>query len=211
LDQKSLFTTFEPTAIFDPSFDPQGVRPMANIAYYRVSTKSQTIENQRREIGKTYSIDHEFFDEAVSGTTKTLSREGFGAMVKFARSGDNLIVADIDRLGRSALDVQITIEDLQSKGVNIIVTRLGIDLSTDVGSLVATILSKIAEMERTKIMERANSGRERAQSQGVKFGRPNAASPEEVKRLRSDGLTISEVAKSLNIGTATVKRLQKKA
>lgn len=184
---------------------------MANIAYYRVSTKSQTIENQRREIGTAFSVDHEFFDEAVSGTTKTLSRDGFGAMMKFARSGDNLIVADIDRLGRSALDVQTTIEDLQAKGVNIIVTRLGIDLSTDIGSLVATILSKIAEMERTKIMERANSGRERAKSEGIKFGRPNAASPEEVKRLRSDGMTISQVAKSLKIGTATVKRLQKKA
>jgi putative DNA-invertase from lambdoid prophage Rac len=182
---------------------------MSNIAYYRVSTKAQTIENQRREIGSAYSIDHEFFDEAVSGTTKTLSREGFGAMVKFARSGDNLIVADIDRLGRSALDVQTTIENLQAKGVNIIVTRLGIDLSTDVGSLVATILSKIAEMERTKIMERANSGRERAKAEGVKFGRPNAAKPEEVKKLRAQGLSISEVARKLGIGTATVKRHQK--
>lgn len=182
---------------------------MANIAYYRVSTKSQTIENQRREIKKAYRIDHEYFDEATSGSTKTSSRNGFSEMTKFARSGDNLIVADIDRLGRSALDVQSTIELLQEKGVNIIVTRLGIDLSTDIGSLVATILSKIAELERSKIMERANSGRERAKSEGVQFGRPLAVHPDRVKELRAQGLSISEVAKTLKIGTATVKRLQK--
>lgn len=182
---------------------------MANIAYYRVSTKQQTIENQRREIGKAYSIDHEFFDEAISGSIRTEDRTGFREMEQFIRKGDNLIVADLDRLGRSALDVQSTISRLQEKGVNIIVTRLGVDLSTEIGGLVATILSKIAELERSKIMQRANAGRERAKAEGVKFGRPNAADPADVKRLRKEGKSIAEVARILSIGTATVKRLQR--
>jgi len=84
-----------------------------------------------------------------------------------------------------------------------------LDLSTGVGSLVAAILSKIAEMKRTKIMERADSGRARAKTEGVKFGRPLAARPERVRELRSQGVSISEVAKMLNIGTETVESLQK--
>lgn len=40
---------------------------MAVIAYYRVSTAYQTIENQRLEINKTYKVEEESFDEAVSG------------------------------------------------------------------------------------------------------------------------------------------------
>ena len=184
---------------------------MANIAYYRVSTKQQTIENQRREIQKAYSIDHESYDEATSGSVGTGERAGFRDMEQFIRKGDNLIVADLDRLGRSALDVQATIERLQSNGVNIIVTRLGIDLSTEIGGLVATILSKIAELERSKIMERANSGRERARAEGVTFGRPKSADPVKVKELRKQGMSISEVATQLRISTATVKRLQKQA
>lgn len=182
---------------------------MANIAYYRVSTKQQTIENQRREIQKAYSIDHEFYDEATSGSVETGERIGFRDMELFIRQDDNLIVADLDRLGRSALDVQATIERLQSKGVNIIVTRLGVDLSTEIGGLVATILSKIAELERSKIMERANSGRERAKAEGVTFGRPRAADPQQVKKLRNQGYSISQVAEKLSISPATVKRLQK--
>ncbi|PXX92243.1 multiple promoter invertase [Marinobacter vulgaris] len=182
---------------------------MANVAYYRVSTKQQTIENQRLEIKSAYNVDHEFFDESTSGSVKTSSRQGFHEMEQFIRNGDNLIVADLDRLGRSALDVQESISRFQKKGVNIIVTRLGIDLSTDVGSLVATILSKIAELERSKILERANSGRARAKAQGAVFGRPKVAEPSEVKQLRGQGLSIHDVAKKLSISPATVKRYQK--
>lgn len=53
---------------------------MATVAYYRVSTKEQSIENQRQELGKVYNIDKEFMDNGVSGTIKAADREGFSAM-----------------------------------------------------------------------------------------------------------------------------------
>lgn len=181
---------------------------MSNIAYYRVSTRDQTIENQRREIAKAYKIDHEFFDEATSGSVKGEDRPGFAKMMGFIRKGDTLVVVDLDRLGRDSIDVQQNMAHLKAKGVNVIITRLGLDLSTDIGGLVITILSKVAELERTKIIERANSGRERAKADGVKFGRPQKVSAEKVQELRKDK-SIAEVAKELDISPATVKRLQK--
>lgn len=181
---------------------------MSTIAYYRVSTRDQTIENQRREIAKIYTVDHEYFDEAVSGTVKGENRPGFANMLGFVRKGDTLVVVDLDRLGRDSIDVQQNMAHLKAKGVNVIITRLGLDLSTEIGGLVITILSKVAELERTKIMERANSGRERARADGVKFGRPISASPERVIELRKT-LSIAETAVELGVSIATVKRLQR--
>jgi putative DNA-invertase from lambdoid prophage Rac len=181
---------------------------VSTIAYYRVSTKDQNIENQRREIAKIYTVDHEFFDEAISGTVKGEDRSGFANMLGFVRKGDVLVVVDLDRLGRDSIDVQQNMANLKAKGVNVIITRLGLDLSTDIGGLVITILSKVAELERIKIMERANSGRERAKADGVKFGRPSKATPEQVLKLR-ETMSIAQVANKLEISPATVKRLQR--
>ena len=63
---------------------PQGTRSiMATIAYMRVSTDDQTIDNQRHQItAKGYQIDRAFIDEAVSGSINAASREGFKAMLE---------------------------------------------------------------------------------------------------------------------------------
>lgn len=180
---------------------------MATIAYYRVSTHNQTIENQRLELSKVYNIDHEYMDEGVSGTVEAAKRDGFQAMLSFVRSGDTLLVVDLDRLGRDSIDVQTTVKSLQEKGVNVIVTRLGVDLSTDAGQLLVTILSKVAEMERRKMMERANAGRARAKAEGIHLGRKATVDPEQVMELRKT-MSIAATAKALGCSPATVKRLQ---
>ncbi|MCR8923188.1 recombinase family protein [Dasania sp. GY-MA-18] len=184
---------------------------MAIIAYYRVSTKEQTIENQRLELKTLYNIDHEYSDEAVSGSVKGKDREGFAAMLSFIRKGDTLVTVDLDRLGRDSIDVQQNIASLKDKGVNIIITRLGIDLSTDAGELLVTIMSKVAEMERRKTMERAEAGRRRAIAEGKHMGRKPSVDHTKVKELRASGLSIAKTAETLGVSTATIKRMQAKS
>lgn len=91
----------------------------ATLAYCRVSTSEQSTEAQRHTIGARYEIkdDHWFEDEAVSGSMKALQRPGFASLFKFARKGDTVIVAAIDRLGRDTVDVLETVEALKGKGV----------------------------------------------------------------------------------------------
>nr|MDT0252028.1 recombinase family protein [Endozoicomonas sp.] len=138
---------------------------MATVAYYRVSTKEQSIENQRQELSKEpYKIDKEFIDHGISGITQTEEREGFSAMLNYVRDGDTLITVDIDRLGRDAIDVQQIIAKLKGMGVKIIITRMGIDLDSDSGEFLITIMSKVAEMERKKMLERQLAGIARAKS-----------------------------------------------
>ncbi len=183
---------------------------MATIAYYRVSTKDQTIENQRRELSETYNIENEFFDEAVSGTVKGAERQGFSEMLAFLRAGDTLVTVDLDRLGRDSIDVQQNIAAIKAKKVNLIISRLGVDLSTPAGDLLVTIMSKIAEMERLKTMERAQAGRKRAIAEGVHMGRKPSVDHQKVKELRASGLSIAQTAEKLGISPATVKRMQAK-
>lgn len=183
---------------------------MSTIAYYRVSTRDQNIETQRHEITKTYKISREFVDDAVSGTVKGKDREGFSSMMEYIREGDTLVTVDLDRLGRDSIDVQQNIALLKDRGVNIIITRMGVDLATDAGELLVTIMSKVAEMERRKTMERAEAGRQRAKADGVQFGRKPKVDANKVKRLRASGLSIAKTAIELDISPATVKRMQAK-
>ncbi len=183
---------------------------MATIAYYRISTADQTIENQRRTLEGTYSIDHEFIDDGVSGTVKTGNREGFSSMMDYIRKGDTLVTVAIDRLGRDAIDVQQTIATLKDRGVNIIITEMNVDLSTPAGELLVTIMSKVAEMERDKMLERQRAGIERAKAEGKYNGRPQSVKPELIKEARKT-LSIADTAEKFGISKATVKRLQKAA
>ncbi|MAZ89898.1 MAG: hypothetical protein CL693_19860 [Cellvibrionaceae bacterium] len=183
---------------------------MATIAYYRVSTRDQTIETQRHELSQTYRVDREFYDEAVSGTVKGENREGFAELLAYIREGDTLVTVDLDRLGRDSIDVQQNIASLKAKGVNIIISRMGVDLATDAGELLVAILSKIAEMERRKTMERANAGRARAKAEGIHLGRKPSVDHKLVKKLRKEGLSISQTATKLGVSPATIKRAQAK-
>lgn len=184
---------------------------MATIAYYRVSTADQSIGAQRHVIEGIYNVERTFTDEGVSGTVATMEREGFAACINYLRDGDTLIVWDLDRLGRDSIDVQSTIALLKEKGVNTIIHTMGIDLNTDAGELVVILMSKVAEMERKKILARTAAGREAAVAAGKKMGAPVRFTPEMVMEKRNAGLSIKATAEALGCSIATVKNLQAQA
>jgi putative DNA-invertase from lambdoid prophage Rac len=63
---------------------------MARIAYFRVSTRDQSIESQRHTLGGNF--DEEFSDNGVSGTVAAMERPGFKACAAYLRKGDTLCV-----------------------------------------------------------------------------------------------------------------------
>jgi putative DNA-invertase from lambdoid prophage Rac len=146
--------------------------------YGRVSTNTQSTENQRVELAQAgYLIPDEFWfsDQGVSGKTCATQRPQFGILLSKIRSGETLVVSKLDRLGRDAVDVMQTIRLLGERSVKVIVLQLGsTDLTSPAGKLLLTMLAAVAEMERDLLVERTQAGLQRAKAQR----RPvNSASP----------------------------------
>lgn len=198
---------------------------MTTVYYLRVSTKDQTVESQRTALGITDDTDPDtvFKDEGVSGAVDALDRPGFAECARFCRKGDILKVTALDRLGRNAIDVQRTFAALVSKGVIVEVLGMGV-VAGDVGTLLVTILSGVAQMERARIAQRTAAGREAArqllaqgkptQNKKTSLGRPvgrlaegRDVNPAEVRQWRKDqGASIAATAAHWKLSTATVKR-----
>ena len=134
---------------------------MSRIAYYRVSTNEQSIEAQRTALAGSGTFDREFKDEGVSGAVLAANRTGFSDLLKYVDPGDTVCVYSVDRLGRDAIDVQSTVRDLIDKGVTVDVKGLG-PIAGDAGKIILAVLSQVADMERRKIIERTQAGRETA-------------------------------------------------
>lgn len=187
---------------------------MSRIAYYRVSTSDQSVEAQRLAMGG--SFDKEFRDEGVSGGVPAAQRGGFAALLEYIREGDTLHVYAVDRLGRDALDVQTTVRMLLDKGVAVEILGLG-RIARGVGELILAVLAQVADMERHRIRERTEAGREAArrslEATGLthrgkaSLGRPKAADAAVVASWRWEhNASVAATAEHWGLSTATVKR-----
>lgn len=186
----------------------------ARIAYFRVSTKDQSIEAQRGSLGG--SFDKEFQDEGVSGAVLAADRPGFSAMLNFVREGDTVCVYAVDRLGRDAIDVQQTVRSLIDKGVSVHVHGLGV-IAKGVGELILAVLAQVASMERSRIAERCEAGRAVARASLIAtghthrgkagLGRPKAKDELAVREWRTaNSASLSVTADHFGLSLATVKR-----
>lgn len=187
---------------------------MSRIAYYRVSTGDQSIDAQRHALGEGF--DREFADEGVSGSTMAADRPGFGSLLTYVREGDTLFVTALDRLGRDALDVQSTVRKLLDRGVTLDVRGLG-PIGRGVGELIVAVLAQMADMERSRIRERCEAGRDAARAAlaatgrthrgKVSLGRPKAHNAATVAAWRKENAaTVRETMAHFAISKATVAR-----
>ena len=164
------------------------------------------------------------YEEKASGAKK--DREQLAACVEFLKGGGagTLLVTELSRLGRSLRQVLELVEDLTSSGVNIFFQSQGLNTIVD-GKPDATVKAMVsmfgafAELERSMIVDRLQSGRRVALENGkFKPGRPDgsrmsdeellAKYPKAVKRLEA-GRTIREVAGEFSLSTKTVQKLKK--
>lgn len=192
--------------------DTSEAMTMAHIAYYRVSTKDQSIEAQRHAMALGgITFDKEFKDEGVSGTVPAEERPGFAQLLAYVREGDTVHVFAIDRLGRDALDVQGTVRGLIDKGVIVDVYRIG-PIQGDAGKLILAVLAQLGEIEKARIAERTSAGRERAKADGTHLGRPPSIEGEQAAQallaLTVEGATVAGVAQRFGISRQALIRLR---
>lgn len=178
--------------------------------YARVSTSGQFTENQTQEV-KAAGFDVQasrVVEETISGSIPVSERPGFKNLLGRMESGDVLIVTKLDRLGRNAMDVRQTVDNLAIAGIRVHCLALGgVDLTSAAGKMTMQVLGAVAEFERDLLIERTQQGLMRAKAEGKKLGRPIAVkTTQKVQVLKAKGYIQSQVALELGLGIATVKR-----
>ena len=139
--------------------------------YARVSTGSQTVENQLRELRHVaerhgWQIVTEFSDKGISGAKGRDQRPGLDKLLQAVarREVDMVLAWSVDRLGRSLQDLLSFLGELHAKGVDLYLHQQGLDTSTPAGKALFQMMGVFAEFERAIIRERVRSGLERAKA-----------------------------------------------
>lgn len=182
--------------------------------YTRVSTDSQTVENQLRELDAVaermgWIIVERLADEGISGAKGRDKRPAYDRlMTMVARKEIDLIACwSVDRLGRSLQHLVAFLGEINSKGVDIYLHTQGLDTSTPAGRAMFSMLSVFSEFERAILKDRIMAGLARSTK---KSGRPSldAHTEHRARKLLTSGTSINATAKKLKIGVATVHRLK---
>lgn len=179
--------------------------------YARVSTNDQqTLPMQLHALGdyaarRGWSITMQV-KEAGSGASQRQMREKLMDAAR-RREIDVMLVWRLDRWGRSVTDLLATLQELEHLGVGFVSLTEALDLTTPTGRAMAGLLAVFAEFEREILRVRA--GLAHARENGKRLGRPLTAAlhADRIRKLRHSGISKSEIARRLNIGRTSVRRI----
>ena len=181
--------------------------------YARVSTHDQqTLPLQIRAM-REYAAKRGWtivaqMKEVGSGAAQRERRSTLIAAAR-RREIDVVLVWRLDRWGRSVADLVSTLQELQHLGVGFVSLTEALDLTTPAGRAMAGLLAVFAEFEREILRERVRAGLAHARLNGKRLGRPPSAAHKaiETRKLYRQGLSKSEIARRLEIGRTSVRRL----
>jgi DNA invertase Pin-like site-specific DNA recombinase len=181
--------------------------------YARVSTiDQQTIPLQMRAL-RDYAARRGWtvvlqVREIGSGASARELRERIVEAAR-RRQIDVVLVWRLDRWGRSVTDLLATLQDLEHLGVGFVSLTEALDLTTPAGRAMAALLAVFAEFEREILRERVRAGLAHARHNGKRLGRPPTAAVHisEVRRLFGGGVSKAEIARRLQIGRTSVRRI----
>ncbi len=179
---------------------------MRLFGYARVSTSQQSLDLQVRALKDAGVKANRIFTDKASGSST--DREGLDLLRMKVEEGDVILVKKLDRLGRDTADMIQLIKEFDAQGVAVRFIDDGISTDGDMGQMVVTILSAVAQAERRRILERTNEGRQEAKLKGIKFGRRRTVDRNVVLTLHQKGTGATEIAHQLSIArSGTVAKL----
>ena len=182
------------------------------IGYARVSTRDQNTDRQQADLlSAGVRRDDLYIDHGVSGAHA--QRPAFDAALKALHEGDTLVIATLDRLGRSTMNMLALAADLRLRGSALQVLNLGggaVDTGTPMGSMVFTVMAALAEMELAIKRERITDSVTKRRTAGKNLGgRQQLFTPSQIRnaqRLINAGESATQVAKDLHMSRATLYR-----
>ena len=188
--------------------------------YGRVSTKGQNTDRQL-EAAKDYPNVDEIFVDKQSG--KNFDRPEYERLKATVVKGDEVIVKELDRLGRNKDGVKAELEWFKDHGVLVRILDIPTTLMVFpdgqswvlemVNNVLIEVMGSIAEQEREKILKRQKEGiaampvvdgKKYSTKKGCTYGRkaiPLGDDFEKFLKKQKDGLiTVDECCNVLGIG-----------
>ena len=189
--------------------------------YARVSSREQH-EDRQIEALTNYGVSKDnIIVDKCSG--KDTEREGYQYLKKqILRSGDTLVIKELDRLSRSKSDIKRELEYFKNNGIYVKILDIPTTL-TDfppeqmwimdmINAILIEVLGSIAENERLKIRRRQREGIDAAKKKNIKFGRPALELPENWKivmqAVEAKQITVSQAIDQLHISRSSYYRLR---
>ena len=183
--------------------------------YARVPTNDQqTLAMQNRAMreyagrrGWTIALQ---VREVGSGAAKREAREKLLDAAR-QRDIDVVLVWRLDRWGRSVTDLLATLQELNHLSVSFVSLTEALDLTTSAGRAMAGLLAIFAVFEREVLRARTRAGLAQARRNGKRLGRPMTAARHaaEVRKLHRPASSKTEIARRVQIGRTSVRRILK--
>lgn len=160
------------------------------IAYLRVSTTDQDLEKNKFEILKLANDKGlgqvQWVEETVSGRVSWRKRKIADIFAQL-QSGDNIIVSELSRLGRSMLECMEILSIASQKTINIFAIKGNWRLDNSIQSkIIAMAFSMAAEIERDLISQRTKEALAARKKAGIKLGRPRGVGKSKIDQYRPE-------------------------
>lgn len=193
---------------------------MTRYGYVRVSSADQ---NEERQVKKMLDLGIEeqyIFIDKASG--KDLERDSYKNLMLIIKSGDEIVLDSLDRLGRDYDDLtvewrRITREvgcDLKALDLEFFdsaMFRSMGDVGKCVEDMLLSLLAYVAQIERKKTRQRQAEGIALAKERGVYTGRkPTKFDSDLIEKVESflrDGGAKTEAARMLGVTRCTIYRM----
>lgn len=193
---------------------------MKTAKYIRVSTTEQNIDRQTTNTHKQY-IDK------CSGSIPFNERPNAVKLLNDITNKkiDTLVVHSIDRLGRNAFDIQTTLNTLSNLNINVYVENIGLysmieNKPNSIFKMITDVLSNVAEMERTSLLERQREGIIIAKAKGTYKGRQldtietplqflSKYNQSHLELIKDENYSIRKLASITNLSNNTIVKIRK--
>ena len=191
--------------------------------YVRVSTKEQHIDRQMKSLIDFGVPEANIKVDKESG--KDFDRPAYQLLRnEILRTGDVLVVKELDRLGRNKELLKKELDYFKNKGIrvkflNVPTTLMDIPEGSEwvldmINNIIIEVLGAVAEEERNKIRSRQAEGIAAAKEKGIKFGRPKTEYPagwgEYYAKWKAGEITATKMMEQLELKRNTFYRLVKK-
>ena len=178
------------------------------VGYLRVSTVDQDLDKNKAEILRLVHDKHlgtghvEFVEEKASGKKPWRERR-IAKIMEDLGEGDNLVVSEISRLGRSTLEIMEILSIAMDRKIYVYSVKGDWELADNIQSkIMAAMYAMAAEIEHDLISQRTREALQAKKARGERLGRPPGPGKSkldpfrpEIEALLKNGATKTFIAK----------------